>query len=145
MKTNLSHEVKALEQKLFVLKETKKIEDELLKKFDLDKFNNDLKPIKLFADAVNINIVATEEGCFLTGSLIFKPLEGCKIKKLSWKGYDSRGASRNDKALNKKVEELNELLIGLTGFNINVNSFSLEQDSFSDNKELRILSYIYIY
>lgn len=50
-----------------------------------------------------------------------------KFKFLKDQGYDSRGAGKNQKALNAKAEKINSNILKLAQININVNSMSLEK------------------
>lgn len=138
--------IKNEEVKLRMLKETYKHEEEVRSRIDFERFHECLKNLKLGVYKQEyFNLQADQKGLFGHFQTSFVPLEGCPIKQLSWKGYTSRGESVNYKRCVEKAQILKEKIEAMTNLKVNVNYYSFEKDSSSDDKEFTILCDFFIY
>lgn len=145
--SNLSLAIENKKKEIFVLEETLKLENEIKSRIDFEKLHDCLEKLKLGVDKqVSFHLQANQFGLYGYFNLCLIPLEGCSIKKLSWKGYDSKGASKNSKSRDKKAKDLSEKIESMTGLKIDVNTFSFEYDRYSkENERFYILCNFFVY
>lgn len=134
MKTNLSNKIERLENELTAFKKLREIELSILKKFDFEKFKNDLKPLKLYIDNQIYPQLNANNSVVI--HLTLKPLEGCTIKKLNYIGFDSRGNYKNSKQLTEKTNKLMLKLKESTGVYVYVNQYSLLNENNQPSLEI---------
>lgn len=93
----------------------------------------------------NPTFAINETGHHLHGDVKAFPTVGSKFKFLQHQGYTIKGASRNEKARNKKSKELAEKLnVGLKWVRCSVNPFSLEVGRKGSSEQARVLISMHI-
>lgn len=133
--SNLEIEINKKKSELFVLEETLKLENEVRSWIDFEKLHNCLETLKLGVEKpVSFRLLSNINGLYGMFSTSLIPLDGCPIKQLSWKGYDSRGSSKNEKALKEKADKLKEKIESMTNLKVTINHYCFEKDNVTDNR-----------
>jgi hypothetical protein len=123
---NIDKEISNLEtRKRFIIEKTKQLEEHFPKIQEIIS--------KQGLEIQNFNVSFNTESAKLSLSLI--PNEKCKIKFLTFRGYNSRGGSKNSKSKEQKAQKFDDML------NVTDIRFSSNKSSFEDEegKSHRIL------
>ncbi len=133
--SNLEIEINKKKSELFVLEETLKLENEVRSWIDFEKLHNCLETLKLDVEKpVSFRLLSNINGLYGIFSTTLIPLVGCTIKQLSWKGYDGKGRSKNEKALKEKADKLKEKIESMTNLKVTINHYCFEKDNVTDNR-----------
>lgn len=133
--SNLEIEINKKKSELFVLEETLKLENEVRSWIDFEKLHNCLETLKLDVEKpVSFRLLSNINGLYGMFSTTLIPLVGCTIKQLSWKGYDGKGRSKNEKALKEKADKLKEKIESMTNLKVTINHYCFEKDNVTDNR-----------
>jgi hypothetical protein len=102
-----------------------------------DKFNAALPAFTAALAKEGLAVSEVHAGAAPRFSVTAVPTSG-KFRFLKDSGYMANGSGKNERRLEAKAERLQEIISTATGFNCNVNQYSLEVKDDSDRKRVLI-------